>query len=140
MRVTADTNIYVSALNYDGPPRTFLRLAASGDIRLALSGDILEEIVETLRRKFLWLEARIMEARTALAQVTERIKPTVILDVVKDDPDDNNILECAQTAHSERIVTGDKDLLRLRQYDGTPIITVSRFLREFRRNNTQLDE
>ena len=132
MRVTADTNIYISALNYAGPPYTFLKLAASGDIRLALSNEIMEEIVETLRRKFLWPEDRIEEARATLALVTESVKPRVILDVVKDDPDDNKILECAQSAGSEYIVTGDKDLLRLRQYDGMPIITVSHFLRQFR--------
>ncbi len=133
MRVTADTNIYIGALNYPGPPRTFLRLAATGDIRLALSNQIMEEIVETLSRKFRWPEGRIAEARTALTGITERVMPTVILNVVKDDPDDNKILECAQTSNSDYVVTGDKDLLRLRQYDGTPIITVSQFLGEFQR-------
>ena len=35
--------------------------------------------------------------------MTELVVPGVILDVVKDDPDDNKILECAQSAHSECI-------------------------------------
>ena len=52
MRVTADTNIYISALNYNGPPRAFLELAVDGEVRLALSSEILDEIEATLRRKF----------------------------------------------------------------------------------------
>ena len=131
MRVTADTNVYISALNYNGPPRAFLRLASDGDIRLAISDGILEEIVETLRRKFLWPASNITEAIETLCEITERVVPAVILDVVKDDPDDNKILECAQSAHSECIVTGDRDLLRLQRYDGMPIMTVSEFLTRF---------
>ena len=136
MRVTADTNIYISALNYSGPPSTFLRIAAAGDFRLALSDEIMEEIAETLKRKFLWQPDRIEEVRAVLSEITERVIPAIILDVVKDDPDDNKILECAQAAHSEYIVTGDNHLLRLRQYDGMPIVTVSQFLSQFRRNET----
>lgn len=131
MRVTADTNVYTSALNYNGPPRAFLRLAADGDIRLAFSNDILEEIVETLRRKFRWPEDSVFEARETLLTITEPVVPAMILDVVKDDPDDNRILECAQSAHSEYIVTGDGDLLRLRRYDSMPVITVAEFLKLF---------
>ena len=131
MRVTADTNIYISALNYNGPPRAFLELAVDGEVRLALSSEILDEIEATLRRKFSWPEDKIAEARVALRAITEPIVPAVILDVVKDDPDDNKILECAQSAHSDCIVTGDKDLLRLARYDGMPIITVAEFLKQF---------
>ena len=132
MRVTADTNIYISALNYSGPPSVFLRLGASGEIRLAMSDEIMDEIAATLRRKFLWPEDRIADARTTLSAITQRIVPTVILDVVKDDPDDNKILECAQTGNSEYIISGDKHLLGLHQYDGMPILRVSQFLRQFR--------
>ncbi|MGD1097211.1 MAG: putative toxin-antitoxin system toxin component, PIN family [Bryobacteraceae bacterium] len=132
MRVTADTNVYISALNYEGPPSTFLRLAASGEIRLSLSDAILTEIEETLRNKFLWPPDRIKAAIETLLDITDCIRPTVTLDVVRDDPDDNKILECAQTANSDYIVTGDKHLLKLCQYDGTPIITVAEFLSRFR--------
>jgi predicted nucleic acid-binding protein len=52
----------------------------------------------------------------------------VQLDVIKEDPDDDRILECAVSAGSEFIVTGDKDLLRLGRYDSIRILTVSEFL------------
>ncbi len=53
--------------------------------------------------------------------ISRHVVPRVELDVVKDDPDDNRILECAVSSGSEYLVTGDKDLLRLRRdpnYEG----------------------
>ena len=138
-RVTADTNIYVSALNFNGPPRRFLRLASDGQIRLALSQAILDEVTDVLKRKFHWPAARIDAVRKTLQSITESITPVVIVDVVKDDPDDNRILECAQSAHSECIVTGDGDLLRLGQYDGMKILTVNEYLRRFASEPIDLD-
>jgi predicted nucleic acid-binding protein len=50
------------------------------------------------------------------------------IDAVKEDPADNRILECARTAGSNFIVTGDKDLLRLGSFEGTAIVRVADFL------------
>jgi hypothetical protein len=47
--------------------------------------------------------------------------PTQTIDVIKEDPDDNRILECAVTAGSDVIVTYDKDLLRLGEHMGIKI-------------------
>jgi len=129
VRVTADTNIYISALNFGGPPAEILRLAAEGDIRLSISSEIIGEVIETLRRKFLWPDGRIEDLRRTLGEIAELVVPTVRIDLVDDDPDDNRILECAHAARADFIVTGDKDLLRIGTYDSTPILTVAEFLR-----------
>ena len=50
------------------------------------------------------------------------------LDVVRDDPDDNRIVECAVEAGSEAIVTHDNDLLRLGSFRGIQIMKVGAFL------------
>ena len=46
------------------------------------------------------------------------VKPTVILEVIKDDPDDNRVLECAAAGEANSIVSGDRHLLQLRSYEG----------------------
>jgi len=48
--------------------------------------------------------------------------------VIKEDPPDNRVLECAVSAGSDYIVTGDKDLLRLGRYDAIRILSVADFL------------
>jgi putative PIN family toxin of toxin-antitoxin system len=130
LRVTADTNIYVSALTTGrGNPYAFLQLARAGKIRLAVSDAILNEVAEVLERKFGWPQEDIAAARDQIEQFAEKVKPAVSLEVVKADPDDNRILECASSAKSDYIVSGDKHLLRLGQHDSIRVLNVADFLR-----------
>ena len=51
-RVTADSNIYISALLFGGKPLTLLEMAQEGQIELAVSDDLLTEAFGVLRDKF----------------------------------------------------------------------------------------
>ena len=62
---------------------------------------------------------------------TKYVHPTRRFDAVSTDPDDNRVLECADEAGSEVIVTGDTDLLTLRNFEGIRIENVSTFLVTF---------
>jgi predicted nucleic acid-binding protein len=84
--------------------------------------------VEVLGRKFDWPEEDIAEVQRQIERFAQKVTPKTLLDVVKDDPDDNRILECASAAGSDYIVSGDKDLLRLGTYDSMRILNVSDFL------------
>jgi len=48
---------------------------------------------------------------------------------ITNDPDDNRILECAVEGQAHLIVSGDRDLRRLKVYQGIPIVTPTDFLR-----------
>ena len=128
-RITADSNIYISALQFGGEPLVFLNQARSGEIELILSDAILDEFTRVLRDKFNWSEERLSDLRKEIVTFTRRVEPTQILDVVKDDPDDNRIVECAVESGSEAIITHDNDLLRIGSYQGIKIMTVAEFLR-----------
>ena len=129
LRVTADTNILVSGLVYRrGKPYDLLRMALDGTINLTVSQHILDEMAEVLARKFYATPEEIAEATLIVRDSARVVTPAVQLDVIREDPADNRILECAVTAGSDYIVTGDKDLLRLGTYDSIKILTVSDFL------------
>ncbi len=129
LRVTADTNVLVSALMYkQGKPADLLRMALKGEIFLTVSESIIEETLDVLGRKFGIKPPELWEFRETILEAGRIVHPSVILDVVKTDPDDDRILECAVSAGSDFILTGDKDLLRLGTYDSIRIITVSDFL------------
>jgi len=67
VRVTADTNIYISALNFGGMPERLLRLAEAGAIQLVASEAILTEVAKVLRGdKFAWPEPEIDRAMRQL--------------------------------------------------------------------------
>jgi putative PIN family toxin of toxin-antitoxin system len=129
LRVTADTNILISALNFSGNPRALLNLAEAGTIRLAVSNAILNEVASVLRRKkFGWPEIEIARALNQISRFAEHVEPWRKIDTIKEDPSDNRILECAATARSEYLVTGDNHLLKLGKFGKIQIVTVADFL------------
>lgn len=129
LEVTADSNIYISALQFAGTPLRFLTLARAGVFRLTLSNAIVAEVSRILRTKFLWDDERLSEALADIGDFTTLVYPARTLSVVAEDPDDDRILECAVAAGSHYIVSGDGDLLRLGQYGGIRIMKVAEFLR-----------
>ena len=121
--VTLDTNIYVSALEFGGVGARLLGLARRGDFRLDVSDAILDELITVLRDDFHWDAYRLHSVREKIVSVANRVTPAQTLDVIKEDPDDNGILECAVESGSDYIVTCDKDLLRAREYGVIKIVT-----------------
>ena len=50
--------------------------------------------------------------------------------MVKDDPDDNKILECAYAAKVDYIITQDNHLLKLKEFEGIKIINPGDLLKK----------
>jgi putative PIN family toxin of toxin-antitoxin system len=129
LKVTADTNVLISALAYPrGKPHQFLQNALSGEISLTVSKAIIDEMADVLGRKFGVSAEDIAMAQSIIADAARTVQPAVELYVIKEDPADNRILECAVSAGSDYIVSGDKDLLRLKRYDSIRILSVADFL------------
>jgi putative PIN family toxin of toxin-antitoxin system len=126
VRVVADTNTVVSAFLWGGPPAAVLAAAREGRITLFTSAVLLAELEDVLsREKFAERIARVgssvaqmMAGYRALVTV---VRPTAIEPTARD-PDDDQVLACAITAQAKLIVSRDKDLLDLREYQGIPIL------------------
>jgi len=127
VRVTLDTNIYVSAFQF-GSMR-LLHMAVDGGIEVAVSQPILDELIRVLREKFQRDGYRLHAARGQVLGLAMLVAPAQTLDVVKVDEPDNRILECAVEAASGFIIAADKALLRLGSYSGIRIVTAADFLR-----------
>ena len=131
MRVVFDTNVFVSAFVIPGSQgeRAFL-LARSRRFDLHTSVAILTEIARVLRRKFGQEEDDVKQALRQISRAAVISKPTSRLRVVEDQAD-NRILECALDAQVDLVVTGDRHLLKLRRFEGIPIVRLADFLRLF---------
>jgi putative PIN family toxin of toxin-antitoxin system len=127
-RVTADTNLYISALLRGGKPRDLLNLARSGKIDLAVSEDIVAETLRVLREKFQRSPEGLQEDEAYLRRITRLVEPSERVEAVRADPSDDRIVECAVAAGSEVIVSGDKHLLSLGSFRGIDVMTVADFL------------
>jgi hypothetical protein len=53
--------------------------------------------------------------------------------IIRDDPADNKVLECAIAAGAKFIITGDKHLLKLKKFKGISIITAKEFLQKMQK-------
>ena len=59
------------------------------------------------------------------------IEPKQKVDIVKDDPDDNKVIECAIESSSDYILTYDRHLLKLKEYKGIKILKPEEILKMF---------
>jgi|SRR5579872_6756275 len=134
IRAVVDTNVYISALMFGGLPGFVLDSAFSGAFLLITSPALLDELDEKLRLKFEILPEDAAAVRARLEAIAQVVRPHMALNVIKDDPDDNRVLECAVQGRADYIVSGDRrHLLKLGAYESIPIITVRQFLVEIKK-------
>ena len=128
MKIVLDTNLYVSALQFGGKPMLLLQKGIDGDVEIAASQPIVQETLRVLRDKFAWSDEQLTEGAAAIAAATYEVVPLERLDVVKRDPSDNRILECAVAAGAQVLVSGDSDLLSMEVFRNIEIRKLSDFL------------
>jgi len=134
IRVVLDTNILVSALI---SPRSelsgILQKALEGVILNHISDDILVEYAGVICRKK--IADRVPESErkrflTLVEELSVKVTPRHKLEIIREDPADNRILECAVEAKAKYIITGDQHLLKLKEYKGVEIITPQEFIKK----------
>ena len=127
MKIVFDTNIYISAFVIPGgnAEKAYLH-AIDGDFELCSSVAILTELARKLDEKFGWEKQKIVQLIKSISNLATVFKTTPWLKVVSDNPD-NRILECAIKTEAAFLVTGDKHLLKLRNYGNFEIIKLSIF-------------
>jgi hypothetical protein len=133
-KVVFDTNTLISGLLWDGNEARVIEKAENKEIRLFISPELIEELEGVLKReKFCkrleGKEYTVDKAVSKIALIATLIKPTRKINVIKEDPEDNRVLECAVSAKVDVIVSGDSHLLDLKDYSGIDIITASEFIK-----------
>jgi len=128
MRVVFDTNIFISALVIPGSlaERAISRIIEGRD-ELAISPDIIKEVLSVLSSKFGREREALSHVAVTLLDLGESVRPVQRLRVFRDEPD-NRILECAAFGKADLIVTGDKEMLRLKEYRGVKIASLRDYL------------
>ena len=94
---------------------------------------MLAELDDVLRRdkfaqRLLLTSLTASELLLGYAALAKVVKPTMLVSVIVDDPDDNAVLECAIAAQAEAIVSGDNHLLKLKNFGAIPILTANELL------------
>ena len=142
MRIVLDTNVLVSAiLSPRSASAQIIGLVLDDALNLAISRDILDEAYRIVRYPKL---VRLMKKHSVTPEevesVIERLSALSIvtpgeltLDVIHEDPSDNIILACAVEGEADFIISGDRHLTGLKEFNGITIINPATFIALIRR-------
>lgn len=132
-RAVFDTNLLVSYLLVHRPPIATLldvHLAAE-HFNLLTAPALLAELARVLRYPRLRRYCSPSECDRFLALIaalSEVVELPADIPAISRDPDDDLVIACAVAGHADVIVSGDKDLLTLKQVGRIPILTAAEFL------------
>jgi putative PIN family toxin of toxin-antitoxin system len=129
VKAVLDTNVLISAILFGGKSRDILEMGISGRIKIAVSQDILKELAEVLVGKKFRLP--VLEVQQTIHELSEIVELVIVMQrihVIKNDPDDNRILECAISSKADYIISGDSDLLILKNFKKIKILSPNDFL------------
>ncbi|MBI1882534.1 MAG: putative toxin-antitoxin system toxin component, PIN family [Chloroflexi bacterium] len=134
MREVLDTSVVVSGLiSPHGAPARIITHWRNGNFTLLYSPAIFEELKDVLNR--VWLTKKLAGVPNRIADYLEGV--VILGELVVGyinvtgqvrDPFDEIFLACARLGQADYLVSVDKDLLALGQYEGTRIVTPAQFL------------
>ena len=125
-KVVLDTNVLISPIVFGGKPRDVFNRILKDRIKLATSKDILDEMEGVLSgKKFQYPKQIIYSIGNALEDLAEFVTLQKTVKTIKNDPNENRILECALESEAHLIISGDRHLLDLKEYNHIQIVTPS---------------
>jgi putative PIN family toxin of toxin-antitoxin system len=129
-RIVIDTNVVISGFLFGGEPGQLITLWKSGRINPLASKEIVDEYLRVLTYPKFGLSPEeidfILYQEILPHFEIVRAKPGPV--IVRDDPGDDNFIRCAEAGKGKRIISGDRHLLRLKQYRTIKILTPAQFL------------
>ncbi|MDR2848465.1 MAG: putative toxin-antitoxin system toxin component, PIN family [Bacteroidales bacterium] len=129
MKLDLDSNIFVSAFFWGGHPRKIMERIIKGIDDLFISKDILQEVSSVMvRPKFGVEQEYVNHFIQSIEELSHLLYPKGLVKGVCRDKKDDKILECALIATADYLITGDNDLLVLKSFEGTQIITPNDYL------------
>ena len=134
MRIVLDTNVFISGIFFTGPPYQILKAWRDGRVQLLVSPSILEEyqrIGAELALQFRDVDLKaFLDLLTVQAEIV--LAPT-LPPVIRDDPSDDKFLEAAVAGNASYIISRDKHLLTLSEFQGIQILKPRDFAQRFLR-------
>ena len=132
MRLVLDTKVVASAVMWGGVSRLLLQAGREKRVDLFTSAALLAELTDVLgRRKF---DTNIAASTLTVDQPVDRyaalaalLRPTPTPRNAPD-PDDDLVIGTALAAKADWVVTGDKPLLSVAEYQGVRIVGVTQAL------------
>jgi len=129
VRLVFNTNIFISAfvIPYSKAAKAILKILEGTD-SLIISKEIINEVLSVLSSKFHRDSEAISHTALYLSDLARIVKPIKKIHILEDDPD-NRVLECALHGKADAIITGDKEMLKLKEFEGVRIMSLKEYLK-----------
>ena len=119
-----DTNVLLAAIITEGICSKLLHRARIGEFSLLSCPFIMKELRRILSKKFRLSQEELALVMEPISEaISQVIEHNLKITGVCRDADDDNIIACAVAARADYLVTGDFDLLEIKSYKDTKIIT-----------------
>ncbi len=130
-RIVVDSNVVISGLLFGGTPAHVLGVVVKGKAHCFTSLPILDEVRGVLQRaKFGLTPEQVLSFVEEFHLLCEVVAPCSVVHVIRADPADDRILECAAEAKADVIVSGDSHLLELREWRSIRIVSPTDFMED----------
>lgn len=126
MKVVLDTNVLISAFLFKGLAADIYQYCFLSHT-IHVSPWLVDEFAGILRKKFAIPEELLTAAIAHLRAGSITTIPDGNLPDACRDRDDNNLLQFAACCRAEYLITGDQDLLVLKRYGDTRILSPREF-------------
>lgn len=135
MKIVLDTNVWLSAIFWDGEANKLIEKAEDKKVQIIVSQDILSEIITVLNKESKFqkyisnLKLNIEDLLRTILSISTLIETKTKLDIIKADPKDNIILEVATDGKAEYIVSYDNHILNMIEFRKIKIIRPGELLK-----------
>jgi len=133
MKIVVDTNVLISSTFWYGSSFRVIEKVENKEVELILSKEILKEFINVLNYEE--IQQKIKNKNLEMKRTVEKIvsistivDPKQKFNIIKDDIEDNKIIECAIEGQANYIITQDNHLLKLKEFNGIKIITPKEFI------------
>lgn len=128
MKVILDSNVYISALAVKSKNLQTLVDFCFLEDEVVLCSELIEEVKRILTQK-MRVNDSVIQTFDLLVQggLVYQLKEQVAFER---DPKDPYLLALAKQSRVDYLITGDKDLLDLKRFEGTQIVKPGEFLRK----------
>jgi putative PIN family toxin of toxin-antitoxin system len=132
IRAVVDTNVLSSGLTRStGSPRLVIDFWTDEAFELVVSEHILTELERTLANRYFQNLISQTEASDMVNKLRQKAMVTPLssqVSGVATHPEDDLVLATAVSGNAQFLVTGDRQLLKLRDYKGIRIVDAAEFL------------
>lgn len=122
LKITFDTNVLLSAtLSNSGTSYQLVHLTAEGKIIGYTSKTLIEEFKEVIQRDYEVPKEKTEQIVDVFLSFLRLVEPDITINAVKEDEDDNRVIECAVYSKSDYIASWDPHLTNLKEFEGIKI-------------------